>query len=157
MKTVQTLLLVFGMGAGLTGCSDPNEETANVDRPQLYISESWMRQPIAGRDMSAAYVSVVNSGRADDVLVSVQAPLAARVEIHQTRTQNGIASMEKMDTSPIPMGDGLRMEPSGTHLMLFGLKKNFKDGDELYLSLIFETSEPITIKIPVRETAPQKD
>ena len=157
MKIAAKLLMLFVLAGALAGCGDTQEAEVQAERPQLYVSSSWMRQPIAGRDMSSAYVNLTNSGTADDVLLSARSDMAARVEIHQTMTENGIASMNKMDALPIPMDVGLAMAPGGAHLMLFGLKKNFQAGEEIYISLSFEESEPITFKVPILKTAPRQD
>lgn len=157
MKTSRVFLALFLIGSTLWGCSEPQEPNADTKRPQLTVSDSWMRQPIAGRDMSSAYVTIENSGTADDALISARSDMAARIEIHTTKMENGIASMKKMETAPVPMKQGLVMAPGGAHLMLFGLKKDFQAGEEIYMSLAFETSAPITIKIPIMKTAPKQE
>jgi len=157
MKISSVIVAVFLIGGALWGCSETQQTDAEATGPQLSVSDGWMRQPIAGRPMSAAYVTISNSGTADDTLISAQSDMAARIEIHSTIVENGIASMKKMDMAGVPIEEGLVMEPGGAHLMVFGLKKDFQDGEEIPLSLRFEKSDPITIKVPVLKTPPNQE
>jgi len=157
MKISRVFTVLILIGGTLWGCSEPQETDTDAKRPQLFLSNSWMRQPIAGRDMSAVYVTIGNGGTADDTLLSAKSDMAARIEIHTTIEENGIASMKKMDMAAVPAEEGLVMAPGGAHLMIFGLKKDFKDGEQIDLSLSFEKSDPMTIQVPIMKTPPKQD
>src|ERR1043165_1797298 len=76
-------------------------------------------------------------------LVSVSSPRIARIEMHESTTRNGVASMRRIDR--IAMNGCNRFATAdGRHLMLFGLDPSLRPGGHVPLTFHFERGEPQT-------------
>ena len=116
----------------------------------LELSRYAMRAALGQNPNTGAYVTVKNTGKTDDRLVSVACDCAETVELH-TMKMDG----DKMMMAPMPegfvvkAGDTLELKPGGNHIMLMGLKTRPADGDVQKLTLTFEKAGAITIDVPV--------
>ena len=96
----------------------------------------------------AAYVSLMNHG-ADDRLLSVSTPAAKSAEIHKSEVVDGVMKMEPVGALDLPMHGMIEMKPGGYHIMLMGLTKPLAKGDEIELTLTFEKTGEVKVKVPV--------
>jgi copper(I)-binding protein len=101
----------------------------------LAVSGAWSRPAVAGTN-GVGYLTVTNGGKAD-VLVKVESPVAARVEMHSSSMAGGVMSMQREDRVPVPAGGKAAFAPGGYHLMLIGLTKTLKAGDKVPATLTF--------------------
>ena len=62
------------------------------------------------------------------------------IEIHSMKTQYGVMKMRKMLRPMVSPKNPLILKHGGDHLMLFGINKDFKIGDEISLTFEFENS-----------------
>ena len=69
--------------------------------------------------------------------------------LHETVLQDGVMKMQHVDALDIPANGQLRMKPGGYHIMLMGLAKPLKEGDEIELTLIFEKAGEMKVKAKV--------
>ena len=99
-------------------------------------------------ETGAAYVSLMAHGEADR-LVAVSTPAAKMAGLHETVLQDGVMKMQHVDALDIPANGQLRMKPGGYHIMLMGLAKPLKEGDEIELTLTFEKAGEMKVKAKV--------
>jgi len=99
-------------------------------------------------ETGAAYVSLMLHGDADR-LVSVSSPAAKMAGLHETVQQDGVMKMAHVDAIDIPAHGMLEMKPGGYHIMLMGLTKPLKEGDEIDLTLTFEKAGEVQVKAKV--------
>jgi copper(I)-binding protein len=87
-------------------------------------------------------------------LVDVQSPVAGRAEIHQMSMQGQTMRMQKVDGIDLPAGQGVNLSSGGYHVMLFDLKQQLKEGQQVPLTLTFVGSdkkrENVTVQVPVK-------
>ena len=107
MMRAATLVLLLA----LFGCA---EESG----PPLVASDIEITRPMAGMDMSAAYLTLKNNTGTAIVVTQVQSPQFARVEIHETTIEDGISKMRALDSLTVPANGAARLERGGKHLML---------------------------------------
>ena len=88
----------------------------------LNVTDPWVREPIPGRMMSAAFMQLSNTGTTDKVLVSARADWAGSIEIHTHLNDNGVMRMRQIESLTIPAGGSVSLQPGGLHLMLFRLQ-----------------------------------
>ena len=105
----------------------------------LEITSAWVREPIPGRMMSAAYLTITNPSDSDRVLTSVTADWAGLIEIHTHLHEDGVMRMRQLPSLVIPAGETVTFEPGGLHLMLFRLKLPLAEA--LTMTLCFEDDE----------------
>ena len=99
-------------------------------------------------ETGAAYVSLMPHGDADR-LVGVSSPAAKMAGLHETVQQDGVMKMAHVDAIDIPAHGMLEMKPGGYHIMLMGLAKPLKEGDEIELTLTFEKAGEMKVKAKV--------
>ena len=114
--------------------------TAQAAQP-LSVSGAWSRPAVAGTN-GVGYLVVANTGKAD-ALVEVESPLAAKVEMHSSSMAGGVMSMKKEDRVPVPAGGKAVFGPGGYHLMLIGLTKTMKAGDQVPATLTFASGATV--------------
>ncbi|MDK2777845.1 MAG: copper chaperone PCu(A)C [Pseudomonadota bacterium] len=109
----------------------------------IEVSDPYVREPVPGRDMSAAFMQISNSGDSDRVLVSASAGWTSRIEIHTHIHDNGVMRMRQIESLTIPAGETVTLKPGGLHLMLFGLQPPL--AQTLPLELCFKDGECMTV------------
>jgi len=117
--------------------------------PSVAVTEAWAREARQG-EVSAAYMTLTNSGDADDVLLEARSDVAAATEVHQTSMQAGVMRMGPAGPITVPAGGTVSFRPGGYHVMLIGLTQDLPAGAELQLTLVFEQSGEIMVPLTVR-------
>ena len=125
--------------------------TAQAAQP-LSVSGAWSRPAVAGTN-GVGYLVVANTGKAD-ALVEVESPLAAKVEMHSSSMAGGVMSMKKEDRVPVPAGGKAVFGPGGYHLMLIGLTKTTKAGDQVPATLTFASGAKLKAAFKVQVSPP---
>ncbi|KRV48133.1 copper resistance protein CopZ [Wenjunlia vitaminophila] len=127
--------------AALAGCSSASGAT---ERPELRVDHPYIPRP-ASAEMAAGYFTVSNTGGRDDRLVEVVSDLTDDVSLHETAG----GTMREVEGFDIPADGTLRLGRGGGHVMLMGLQGRPRIGQKVTFELRFETSEPITVEVPV--------
>lgn len=89
---------------------------------ELVVEEGYVRDPIPGRSMSAAFMTINNTGSADVVLKTAAIEGASSVEIHTHSHTDGVMRMRQLHALTIKAGESVVLAPGGLHLMVFGIK-----------------------------------
>ncbi|WP_346838745.1 copper chaperone PCu(A)C [Microbulbifer sp. SAOS-129_SWC] len=143
MQRWQWIAGVLLVGLAWLGCAAAQATTA------LDVS-GYARETPPGATMSAAYLSLRNSGKAPRRLVAVTLPDrdGAAAALHTTVVDDGINRMRPLAQLAIPAGATVAMAPGGVHLMLRGVR--LQAGEQLSLRLHFANGSERNIRVPVR-------
>ncbi len=123
---------------------------------RIEVADAWAR-PTASQDKkSAAYMTIANKGKADDLLKSARTAKAEAVELQQaTVTADGVMQMRKIEHGiPVEAGTSLALKPGGAHFMLVGLENALEAGQQLVLTLEFAKAGIVDVVVPVSASAP---
>ncbi|MDQ7859429.1 MAG: copper chaperone PCu(A)C [Armatimonadota bacterium] len=132
----------------------------------IRIEKPWARPGVAappgahgssmimGPGTSAIYMIIHNNGTDGDQLLSAEADVATAVELHETRMEGGTSRMHKLAAIAIPARGRVELRPGGLHIMLLGLRRDLKEGEQFTATLHFERAKTVTVPVPVRMTAP---
>jgi hypothetical protein len=125
--------------------------TTVAAQPPLVVSGAWVREPVPGRPVAAAYAVIENSGAADVQIVAARSDIAGTVELHEMVRTGDMMKMAPVKHITVPAKGKVELKPGGLHVMLFDLKTPVKDGDTV--TLTFETSSGATLRTtaPVRK------
>lgn len=82
----------------------------------LRVENATYRAPLVDGAPGVAYFAIT-SDRADRI-VSVSSPEAQAVEIHESSSEGGMASMHKLDSVELPAGKPVTFGPGGLHVMV---------------------------------------
>jgi len=119
----------------------------------VMITKAYARASATpGAETGAAYVSLMLHGDADR-LVAASTPAAKMAGLHKTVQVDGVMKMEHVDGIDIPAHGRLPMKPGGYHIMLMGLTKPLKEGDEIELTLTFEKAGNVKVMVKVAGVA----
>ena len=136
----------------IVACDRAEREPASPG-PLLEFSNAWIRAPIAGRPVTAAYGDVTNQGDRTVVITGFTSDLATlRVEIHETTEDGGMMRMRPLKRVTIPAGTTVSFAPGGKHLMLFGFDAA---ASQAMLHVTFEGGERLPVVFAIRPEAEQ--
>lgn len=117
----------------------------------LEVRDPWARATAGGASVAAGYMTIANRTEADDRLLSVSSPRAARVEIHEMTMDNAVMRMRAVEGGlAIPAGETITLAPGGLHLMFLDVTAPFVEGEETPVTLTFENAGAFEITLPVR-------
>ena len=74
--------------------------------------------PGPGMPMAAGYLDIANRSGTSIEITGVTSPEYESVEMHETRLENGVSRMRKIERLTIAEGDTAKLERGGKHLML---------------------------------------
>lgn len=114
-----------------------NEARAPLAAAQVRISTA---RP--GTSTSAAYLELSNPGSVPQTVTAVTSPQYARVEMHATVVEGGIARMRVLSQLVVAPGETLRFEPGAMHLMLL----QRQSGDER-VTLMFWSRDALLLTV----------
>lgn len=121
-----------------------------VTAGDLELSGGFARATLPKAAVAGGFLTVTNTGRADDRLVSATSPAAQRVEIHEMSMQGDVMQMRPLPQGiPVPAGKSVDLRPGGLHLMLMGLTAPLRQGDSVPLTLTFEKAGPVQMSLSV--------
>jgi len=145
----------------LTGCDGKSTTTVSkssnvngiVTSSTITMTDYAMRAALGNNPNTGAYVTIRNTGKEADRLVSASCDCATTTELHSMATKDGVMEMAEMkDGFAIAPGDTLVLKPGGNHIMLMGLKVRPQDGSTVNVKLTFEKAGEITLAMPVSNT-----
>jgi hypothetical protein len=105
----------------------------------IRISQAWCPAPPPGAPTAAGYLTITNAGHTADRLTGASSPAANAVQLHSMTMEGQIMRMRAVTGGlPIAVGQTRAIQPGGKlHLMLIGLKRPFKPGDRIPVTLDF--------------------
>jgi len=98
----------------------------------------------------AVYVTIANTGKEADALVSASSDASQTVELHEVKNEGGVMKMRPVPRIAVPAGGKIEMKPGGYHVMLLGLKYDLKPGDKVEVMLKFERGGEVRVDAPVK-------
>ena len=118
---------------------------------QTVVDDAWVRATVAGQPSTGAFMHITASS--DSKLVEVQSPAAKTVQIHESKMENDVMSMQQVASVALPAGKSVAIVPEGYHVMLIDLVGQIKAGDQVPLTLIVEDSKGVKESIEVKAEA----
>jgi copper(I)-binding protein len=139
------LLIAAAAAAAFAAAATPLAANAAAT---VEVLQPWSRPAVAGTN-GVGYMVLANHGRVADVLEKVESPLAARVEMHSMSMAGGVMSMKSEARVAIPAGGKTTFGPGAYHLMLIGLTRTLKAGDQVPATLSFASGARIKVAFAV--------
>lgn len=127
----------------LAACGDAEQPAG----PIAPVTEAWVRLPAVDGRPGAAYFAL-NGGPAGDTLIAVESPMVATIELHESMTENGAATMTPIRAVDAPTEGTIRFEPGGKHAMLFGIDPSVTPGTRITLDFRFDSGRDVRLAVP---------
>ena len=123
----------------------------------LEVHAPVVRMVPPGQMVSAAFLNLHNSGPRPRSLIAAHSDVADAVELHNHIMEEGMMKMRRVDAIPVPSYGEVALKPSGFHIMLIGLTRNLKPGDQVAIELEFADSERLPVIAVVKMVGSEKD
>lgn len=130
----------------LAACSPSGDKEASgaPAASAVTVADVLCRPTPNGRQVTGCYMTLTAS--AADTLVSVESPVAALAQIHESRTESNMMMMRELEAGlPLPAGETVELKPGGTHIMLMGVAEPLRAGQTVPLTLTFTTAAPVEV------------
>ncbi len=149
------LLVALVMVAAQCG-SVSNQESAapaveESNGPKIMVMEAWSRPSPMMAGNGVIYMTLMNNGNNDDVLLGLETDVAETVELHETKMENDVMKMSPIANIQVPAGGSATLEPGGMHVMLINLKQELVAGEKVAFTLNFEKSGPMVVEAEIHE------
>ncbi|MEO8485395.1 MAG: copper chaperone PCu(A)C [Betaproteobacteria bacterium] len=103
---------------------------------QVAVMDPWVRGTVAAQTTTGAFMRLESAS--DVALVAVSTSAASMAEIHAMKMEGGVMRMSALPKLDLQAGKVIAFSPGGYHLMLVGLKRPLKDGDQVPVTLTFQ-------------------
>jgi copper(I)-binding protein len=157
---IRTISLIVVAGAALAACSPSSEDraaTGEAAASAITVTDVLCRPTPNGRQVTGCYMTLTSP--VDDTLVSVESPVAALAQVHETRMESNMMMMRELEAGlPLPAGEAVELKPGGNHLMLHGVREPIRAGQTVPLTLTFAKAAPLEVTASVGQPpAPGED
>lgn len=127
------------------------EAGAHSGHGSMTATDTAMSGMGSGGMVSAAYMTITNTGSTSDQLLSATTDAAGVVEIHTTITENNVAQMRPVSALDVPANGQVELKPGSYHLMLIDVKRMLQPGDTVPLTLTFQNAGTVEVTAEVRQ------
>ena len=147
MKPILRAVAFTALFAALLAAPARAEEVKAGD---LVITQAWSRATPGGAKIGGGYLTIENKGKTPDRLIGGSADVAGRIEVHEMTMKDGVMTMRPLDKGlSVEPGKTVKLAPGGYHLMLIGLTKSLKAGDEIPATLNFAGGRHLKVAFTV--------
>lgn len=116
---------------------------------QLDISRTNLRANTPGSDNTAAYMLVENLTKEDVRIVGAESDVSEFTELHSHKMDGDRMIMRHEKYIDVDAGESVRFAPNGYHVMLIGLKKRVKHGEQATITLKYDDGTSQAFKFDV--------
>ena len=146
-----TTARIFACAALVAGLLAAPARAQEVKAGDLTITQAWSRATPGGAKIGGGYLTIENKGSTADRLIGGSGDVAAKIEVHEMTTNNGVMTMRPLDKGlTIEPGKTVKLAPGGYHLMLFDLREPLKQGDKVPVTLEFEKAGKVKLSLDVQ-------
>ncbi len=121
----------------------------------ITVENPYVKEVAPNMKNSAAFMTIKNNGDKAVSLVSATNNASAITELHTHGKKDGMMVMYKVDKIDVPAHGEALLKPMGLHVMLIGLNKQLKEGDNVDLELKFDNGESVKVTAPVKKLGGQ--
>jgi len=128
--------------------------TASQAKPNgdvVAIMNAWVREAHAAAKVNAGYMTLVNVGSEEVVLVKVESEAFESIEVHEMVKVDGFMKMREVTDMVITAQGQIRLEPGGKHLMMMGPREHLTKGQEVVMTLTFRSGKQQTVSVKVAD------
>ncbi len=141
-KTINKLLFIVLLGLTYL---------AHGDNASLLIKDAWIAEAPPVSKVMVAYLTIKNTRAESIEIIRAASETYSSIEFHESREENGMASMIRHDSLIIPANTELQLKRGGQHLMLFNPTQPLKAGDSVKVTFTLKDNSTDTIEIRVKK------
>ncbi len=115
---------------------------------QVTVGDPWVRATVPQQNGTGAFMRLTSETPA--ALVQADSPVAKYVEIHEMAMENNVMKMRQIPRIDLPAGKPVELKPGGYHIMLIDLHGQVKEGEQVPLTLTFESADGVRSSVEVQ-------
>lgn len=115
------------------------------------LSNAYSREMPPSASNIAVYITISNVGNHGVTLESVSSDDAESAMIHRSTMVNGMMTMEHLPELYIPSRENIKLEPGDLHIMLVGLRRSYRAGEQIRMNLNFSNGLVLRVDVPIIE------
>jgi periplasmic copper chaperone A len=119
----------------------------------LHIESAWIREAPSNASTLAGYALLSNQGNKPLSVFSISSTAFAQIEMHESLTENGMATMRAIDKLDIPAHGKVEFAPSGKHFMMMNPKSALHSGDVVAVKIKDRNGCETTVQFTVSKAA----
>jgi periplasmic copper chaperone A len=147
----RTLLLLTAVFCLTCGAGAETLKLGSIE-----VAAPWARATPKGAAVGGAFMTITNKGSEPDRLIGGSTPAAAKLEVHEMTTDNGVMNMRPVSGGlEIKPGETVVLKPGSLHLMLFGLKQPLTQGEKVKATLEFAKAGKLELEYPIESIGAQ--
>lgn len=123
----------------------------HADTSNLQFINGWMKQLPPVVPLRAGYLQIKNPDKQDHQIIALQSDAFERVEMHESRMQDGVMHMVELESLLLPAESRLELKPGGKHLMLVNPIQPLNIGDRFNVIVTFADESTISVQLEVRK------
>jgi copper(I)-binding protein len=132
-----------------------NASANQLSVDQVKFSNAWVKMPMPGMNMTAAFVDIKNLSNRNLKLLAVTTPVSMVAELHSMVMVDNVMQMRQVKNGWVIKPEGtLTLAPGGKHAMLMGINPNLKNQLEAVLEFNIEGIGWISVPTVVRKPNP---
>ncbi|MBX9886211.1 MAG: copper chaperone PCu(A)C [Novosphingobium sp.] len=119
--------------------------------PNVSVIEPVIKLPTVPGNPGVLYFTIQQTAGKANTLVAVHVDGAGRAELHQTKTENGVSSMEPVSAVTFSESEPAEFKAGGYHVMLFNLASTVKPGKDVEVTFTLANGDKVSTFAKVEE------
>lgn len=129
---------------------DEHEMGVQFVTGDITIMKVQARETVPGATVGGGYMLITNNGTEDDRLVSGDATVSSKFEVHEMKMENDVMQMRQLnDGLIIKAGETVTLKPGGLHIMFMGLDTPLAKDTSFTATLNFEKAGSVDVEFNV--------
>ena len=116
----------------------------------LQAENAWAPWAPPGLKVHVAYMTIVNRGATDQIIVSAESTDYERIELHRSVIKDGVSTMEAIGEVKVPANGRVEFAPTGLHLMLIGPRRPQALDGHVQIVLRLSSGEEVDVSAVIR-------
>ena len=116
----------------------------------LQAENAWVPWAPPGLKVHVAYMTIVNRGAIDQIIVSAESTDYERIELHRSVIKDGVSTMEAIGEVKVPANGRIEFAPTGLHLMLIGPRRPPTLDGHVQIVLRLSSGEEVDVSAVIR-------
>ncbi|HUW49714.1 MAG TPA: copper chaperone PCu(A)C [Sulfuricella sp.] len=117
----------------------------------ISVSDPYVRIVPTGMTNTSAFMVLKNSDSKDHKLVKAESSASKVTELHTHTNEGGVMKMRPVKDIDIKAKGEAALKPGSLHVMMIGLKRELKEGDNVAITLTFEDGSSKKVEVPARK------
>jgi hypothetical protein len=113
------------------------------------ITNAWVRETDSKAKVNAGYMTLVNVGSEQVILVKVESNSCEIIEVHEMAAVDGLMEMREVTDMIIPANSQIQFQPGGMHLMLKKPIRHLTTGQKVDMTLTFKSGRKQLVSVNV--------